>query len=258
MATAKFQHVKVMGERGTGTNFVTHMINANFEAQLLLQPDGATIPGVSTLHRTDVVEYGEHSINQRVEDYQHATGLDSFGGWKHACLTDRLAARQNVLFICVLRHPAPWAVSLHKRPFSTYLEAPETVEAFLSQPWVTRPRDEIADLVLDGPALLWKLKTESYLDQARRRANVVVLRHEDFLRDHLAVLEGLEQHLTPKDDTWKLLTSYARTFMADGPGFWDIRAALPDDPWTVISVDAAHILRTQIGARVIQDAGYTP
>ncbi len=258
MSAAKFQRVKVMGERGTGTNFVSQTIHANFDTELLVQPEGSTIPGTEKLRRPDVSELRKNAIAQRVEDYQHATGVASFGGWKHACLTDRVAAREDVLFVCVLRHPAPWSLSLHKLPFSTYLAVPDTLEGFLAQPWITRPRDEIAELILDGPAVLWRMKTESYLNQAADRANVVIVQHEQFLKNYISVMDDLRNHLVPKDDNWKLVTSYGRNFQEEGPDYWQIQAALPEDPWTLVSSDAARILRTQIGTQLIQRAGYAP
>lgn len=252
-----YRRVKVMGERCTGTNFVSQMIEANFDTHLLEQPGAGAVPGTDKLRRHRVTELRTNAVAQRTEDYQHATGLASFGGWKHACLTDRLAARKDVLFVCVLRHPAPWAASLYKLPFSSYLTIPDTLEGFLAQPWVTRPRDEVAELVLDGPAWLWRLKTESYLNHVADCANVIAVRHEDFLDDYVGVLEDLADHLAVRDNSWTLVTSYGRNFQDTGPDFWQIQAALPEDPWTVVSADAAGILRCHIGAELIERAGYT-
>ena len=127
-------------------------------------------------------------------------------------------------------------------------------------PWVTRPRDEVPDLVLETPALLWVRKTTSYLNARDQHQNVFVLRHEDLLRDHETVLGELSSRLTPTGNDWTVPEGNARSYMpretAINRDFNAIRAELPDDPWSVLDVDLARDLRQVIGAELLARAGY--
>ena len=69
-----------------------------------------------------------------------------------------------------------------RRPFHAFCNRAESAAEFLATPWMTRARDELDQLLLSGPGVLWRLKVHSYLDQAARRPNVTVLRHEDLLQ----------------------------------------------------------------------------
>ncbi|MEM7058437.1 MAG: hypothetical protein AAF557_12660 [Pseudomonadota bacterium] len=256
----KYFRIKIFGERGTGTNFVTQMIHANFQVEVLLQPDPSSEPGVEKLKVPGLKAKRQYEIADYIEDRQHKEGLTTFGGWKHACLTDKVADRlkqgDETLFICVLRHPALWAKSFHREPFASFLEPAEDLATFLRHPWVARTRDEVPDLVLDSPAILWRLKTQSYLDQAEIRPNVVTVRQDDFLRDHETVLEGLSAYLERRDDVWKIVTSYGRQWASNKRDFWTIRREMPDEPFEAVGAEVTGILRDHIGDELIRRAGY--
>ena len=255
-----FSRIKVFGERGTGTNFVTQMIHANFKVEVLLQPATSDAAGVAKLKVPGLRPKRHKEIEQYIEDHQHLRGLGTFGGWKHACLTDRVFERlvgaETTLFICVLRHPALWAKSFHREPFATFLEPDQDLATFLRHPWVTRFRDEVPDLILDSPAMLWRLKNQSYLDQANARANVMIVRHEDLLRDHESVLQQFSGLLPRRHDGWKVVASYGRQWAENKRDFWTIRDELPEQPFSVVSAEEATILRKVIGDDLITHAGY--
>ena len=266
----RYARVKIMGERGAGTNFLASLIEANFVADLLHDRCAVTEAQKRVLGRIPPDRRLTHQIIERIEDHHHETLMPETGGWKHACLTDRMFDRledaDGALALCIVRHPALWLDSFWRRPFHAYSRPAESMDAFLATPWLTRPRDEIPAVILPGPACLWHWKTASYLDQAARRTNVVVLCHEDLLRDHVAVLTRLGERLEAAVDVWRIPEGNARDWQLPENSeardalrrrdFNRLKADLPDDPWRTLTPSQIEQAVAQIGADTILRAGY--
>lgn len=262
MAAPPYSRVKVFGERGTGTNFFARLIYANFHAEMLVHADPLQHPAVQPLRQKPFRERHKGAVAERIEDHLHRVTMHATGGWKHACLTDHLFETlddaDEVLVLCIVRHPAMWVQSFMRKPFASFLSEPPDIDTLLKTPWVTRARDEMPDLVLEGPATLWRRKVESYLDHALRRPNVKIVRHEDVLRNVDGVLDLIAPLMTARRETWGVPKGYGRTWEeGQERDFWQIREALPEDPWREISEEAAAILRTQIGAELLERFQYT-
>lgn len=262
--TAPYPLAKVYGERGSGTNLVERLLALNFELRLVGFPQGYSEAQSALMDRTGYPRIGLTELVERVQDAAHATGLARHAGWKHGCLDDRIFGAYRgmgrTLFVCVIRHPALWIASLHRRPFHSFFETPERLADFLRHPWATRPRDGMAEVLLETPVLLWRAKVASYLDAAAARDDVVVLRHEDILRDHAAVLAGLDGPLTPLGGPWRVPEGDARHLQQTGAtGGADLatrRDALPADPWKTLDPADAGYIREAIGADLLARAGY--
>ena len=117
-------------------------------------------------------------------------------------------------------------------------------------PWTTRPRDELDVFVLESPALLWKLKTESYLEARDSRPNVMVVRHEDFLKDPVASLKGLAKVFDRLDGStsFKVPGQNTRPFTESGKegedrSFKSLQDALPDDPYSLLEDKVAEAFK---------------
>lgn len=261
MAAPPYSRVKVFGERGTGTNFFARLIHDNFRVQMLVHADPLQHPDVQPLRQMPLEERHKGAVAERIEDHLHRVTMHATGGWKHACLTDQLFETlyqaDEALVICIVRHPALWAESFRRKPFASFLVEPPDLETLLITPWVTRARDEVPDLALAGPAMLWRRKVESYLDHAMRRPNVKILRHEDVLLDVDGVLDLLAPLMTARQAGWMVPKGYGRSWEeGQDRGFWQIRDALPEDPWTTISGEAARVLRAQIGSELLERFQY--
>ena len=261
-----YPHAKVMGERNSGTNFVEALVGANFDVQLLPNTMPFTARDEETILRIPITEAGREAIFHRATDLNHFHEFARHGGWKHACLTERHFKRvqnvQQTLFICVLRHPALWLKSMLRAPFGTFYaeNRAQTLRDLFDTPWVTRPRDEVPELVLETPALLWVRKTTSYLNAKDAHPNVFVLRHEDLLRDHDTVLHNLSKHLTKTKPDWQIPEGNARSYMPretdKNRDFNAIRAELPDDPWSALDPALTRDMRRVIGDELLDRAGY--
>lgn len=268
MDAGRFDRVKVMGERASGTNFVSQLIDLNFAVRQLPNITSCTADQLEAILKMPEDKRHHFPISERTEDHNHLAELPENGGWKHAALTDRvfevLPSAGQTFFLCILRHPAPWLLSLMRRPFHAFCNRADSAAEFLATPWMTRARDELDQLLLPGPGALWRLKAQSYIQQAGRRPNVTVLRHEDLLRNPASVLDGIP---LPRKSAgpWEIPGENARSWQsaqdipeADAPGFHALRAALPDDPWDLLEPDDAAALAAQIGTQTLERAGYVP
>ena len=256
-----YRRVKVMGERATGTNFLAKLVYANFDVEMLVHMDPKEHPELQPLRRIPHTESAKGALAERIADYLHNDTMKERGGWKHACLTEKqfetIEDPDNVLFLCITRHPAMWVQSFCREPFSSFMVDPESLEAFVQMPWVTRPRDELSKLLLPGPAFLWRLKLASYLKHAAKRPNVKVIRHEDILLNPAGVLDLIGTLMPARRETWGMPRGYARDWGEDERGFDQIKNELPDDPWSTISDEVEDTLRKQIGPKLLEVMRYT-
>ena len=257
---AAYRFAKVFGERGSGTNFLHQLIAKNFDAKVIANISGPTPDERGLIEAIPESRRRPGLIAERLADAHHLDQMPRNAGWKHACLTDRTfevyGRADKTLFLCIVRHPALWLTSFANNPYHGFNTKADDLDEFLATPWVTRARDEVPDVFLKSPALLWKLKVQSYLEHAERRENVMVVRHEDLLTDHGAVLDGLTTLLSPSTSEWALPEDYARRWVDKVRDFWSIKKALPEEPFATISPSQAQHLRDVIGDELIVRAGY--
>ncbi len=155
---------QVLGERSSGTNFVTQLLLRNLD-------------GVA---RTPVY------------------------GWKHGFIDRRVAQTDGLLTVLVYRHPLRWLQSLHARPldlsqamrglgFSDFIRH-EWQGAF-KKDWGEEP--STADMEpktkvnFGNPLKLRSAKVAYFEEMAEMPARMVWLRYEDVNRDPKATLEAL-------------------------------------------------------------------
>ena len=255
-----YRFVKVFGERGSGTNFLHQLIAKNFDVKVIANISGPTPDERELIDAIPENRRRPGLIAERLADAHHLDQMPRNAGWKHACLTDRMfqtyGRAEKTLFLCIVRHPALWLTSFATNPYHGFNTKAQDLDEFIATPWVTRARDEVADVFLKSPALLWKLKVQSYLEHADRRENVLILRHEDLLLDHGAVLDELTPLLPRSAADWTLPEDYARRWVDKVRDFWSIQKALPDQPFDTISPGQAQHLRDVIGDELIERAGY--
>ncbi len=262
--TPPYQRVKVMGERGTGTNFLMRLVDQNFDVELVDNTSNANRKDAALIRRIPEQKRRGAQIAERVMEHHHRTQMPENAGWKHACLTEETLQTYRhtgaTLFLCIIRHPALWLRSFFDKPFHGFFQKAGDMDSFLATPWITRSCDEVGPVVLESPVMLWRLKTLSYLDRSLRHENVIVVRHEDLLRDYKAGLAALTDLLGPPSATdWRLPDGYARGWLRalkGGEDFESIRAALPEDPFTVLSKAQVAQVRALVGEELLTRAGY--
>lgn len=157
---------QVLGERNSGTNFVTQLLLRNL---------------------VDV---------ERVSAY----------GWKHGFIDRRAAATDGLLTVMVYRHPIRWIRSLHARPLALSRRMSGlSFSEFIRHDWLgafakdddeepsTADREPKTGRVFSNPLALRSAKVAYFEEMAAMPASIAYLRFEDANRDPRAVLAALAE-----------------------------------------------------------------
>ncbi len=181
--------VKVFGERNTGTRAVVRMLRAH----------KGVSPGAPGYKKNDLDAF-QNRIDEKLEGFHHELFNDALddirrnrlGGhsaWKHAApIIDESYAAKKASVLFLVRDPYSWIAALFRNPYHARAPMPETLEAFVQQPWLTVQRDNIAPILM-SPIDLWNEKLRAY--QAFASAAPVpstVLHFEAFVLDPVPAL----------------------------------------------------------------------
>ncbi len=188
------RRVKVFGERNTGTRAVIHMLLAHKEVTKGFA--NAKMPEIQRL---------ENHINEKLEGYSKSLFMDALedircsklpahSAWKHAApIVDESYASKNASVLFLVRDPYSWIVALYRNPYHSRAPLPETLAAFIEQPWLTVKRENIAPILM-SPIELWNLKLRAYRDfAAAAPVPSAVLHFEAFVLDPVGELSGALQ-----------------------------------------------------------------
>lgn len=194
IARTRDRKVKVFGERNTGTRAVVRMLRAH----------KGVSPGSPGYKQTDL-DALENRINNKLEGFHQELFIDALddirrsrlGGhsaWKHAApIIDESYAAKKASVLFLVRDPYSWIAALFRNPYHARAPLPETLEAFLEQPWLTVQRDNIAP-VLMSPMSLWIEKLRAYHAFATAApVPSTVLHFETFVLDPVSALSAALQ-----------------------------------------------------------------
>jgi len=181
--------LKVFGERNTGTRAAMEMLRAlkgvSISSPSLPAPDLDALETqvFSTLKGFRKLLFKDALLDER------QNRLEAISAWKHAAPVidgSYAAKRASVLFM--VRDPYSWIAALYRNPYHIRTHKPDTIEAFLQEPWLCMKRDNIAP-VLPSPVQLWNAKLQAYRAFAEARpVPSTVLHFEAFVRDPVAAL----------------------------------------------------------------------
>lgn len=181
-------HIKIFGERHTGTNFLAELCELNFDVPVI---SSRAVSYVKAFYRLKpLMPYTLHwRILQGLRAATFAARYKTTWGWKHgSVLSDPSDPRfypDDLAILCVVKHPIAWAMSLKRRPYETFVH-PARIERlslaeFVRSPWRPVPFENhkaVFPTVMD----LWNVKVRSYFELASVRP-VMVVRYEDLLDD---------------------------------------------------------------------------
>ena len=183
--------VKVFGERNTGTRAVVRMLRAH----------KGVSPGFPNYKNTDL-DALENRVNETLTGFHHELFSDALddirrsrlgghSGWKHAApVVDESYAAKAASVLFLVRDPYSWIAALYRNPYHARAPLPDTLEAFLEQPWLTVKRDNIAPMLM-SPMGLWNEKLRAYHAFAvAAPVPSTVLHFEDFVLDPVAALSA--------------------------------------------------------------------
>lgn len=137
------KNVKIYGERNTGTIYLEWLLKSNLEIKIDKSP---------------------------------------VLGWKHrlvpslADLEDEI--REETLFICLVKNPYSWLLSMHKRPYHHEVLKKFSFSDFL--------RYSYGDY--ENPMVMWNMKNNSYVRLENDVSNHMIIRYEDLLSNMKSIL----------------------------------------------------------------------
>jgi hypothetical protein len=177
--------IKLYGERNTGTTWLRQLITLNLEVE--------TYPGAMPewVRRVQNVVPG----TDWVRDLWFRMRGDTIFGWKHQLVDPsrmgfvERALEQRVGFVCLVKHPAAWVMSLHRRPYDHHWGPVGDLDAFVKSPWYTVDREH-ASPVYPDPISMWNAKCRAYLTLAERLPTMLV-RYEDLVADPMDRIDDI-------------------------------------------------------------------
>jgi len=179
------QLLKMYGERNTGTNYLSKLIDLNLQIEQL--------PGVLPQWLLNAQE--KFPAKEFVRDAYFSMTFHRNLGWKHALVKSAKELRQypvyskNLSFVTVSKNPYSWLLSLYRKPYhQNYTRKPD-FETFLSAPWQGVRRDNVSGKI-SSPVNLWNMKNSSYM-QLSNELSVLNLTFEKLLADPAQVLKSI-------------------------------------------------------------------
>jgi hypothetical protein len=140
--------IKIYGERNSGTIYLEWLIHKNLVAEV-------------------------------VEGFEF--------GWKHriAPAQDELSdlMKNEILFLCLVKNPYSWLLSMHKRPYQHEILKDINFSEFI--------RYSYGDY--KNPVVLWNMKNRSYMELGKNVRQHMIVKYEDILRDPKTKLDQIAE-----------------------------------------------------------------
>lgn len=255
--------LKIYGERNTGTNYLTALMDQNLCAEILpghVAGKDFRIQVTRRLHR--VFPGLARGLHEAARDrYFEATFVRNLG-WKHMNPdVTRIGADalSSVRFLMVVKNPYSWLLSLFQRPY--HVGGKDTrFEEFLERHLgVMEQRENIGPDPL-SPVEVWNSKMRGYQVLKATASHAMIVRYEDFLVDETAALEKVAMQLgialrsthvpitggVKQGDTEVTHKDYATYYLQEQ---W--RDQLSDAALERINAELDPELVTQLGYRII-------
>lgn len=179
--------IKIYGERNTGTNYLSALLDLNFQCRQLPGFVPKAVMGLQLLLPG----------REGVRDYWFEKTFSRNLGWKHMqvpetdCLQDFATFSSKLHFLTLTKNPYSWLISMHRRPYHQHYERKLSLTEFLTTPWQLAGRDNV-DQPVTNPIELWNIKNRSYENLASRFP-VLKLTYEALLCEPLQTLEDIEK-----------------------------------------------------------------
>lgn len=242
--------VKIYGERNTGTNYLSALMELNFRCRQLPGFVPKAVMGLQLLLPG----------REGVRDYWFEKTFARNLGWKHMQVeaADRLQGIASfsaaLHFLTLTKNPYSWLLSMHRRPYHQHHRKPLTLEEFLVTPWQLAGRDNVQGPV-SNPIELWNIKNRSYENLASRFP-VLQLTYEAVLCNPLETLQHIE-------DVFQLkrlnsdLQNYERSTKDSDRDATYYRDYYLKERWrSKLSRKAVETINQHLDAKLVQRFGY--
>jgi hypothetical protein len=172
----QIEKLKIYGERNTGTNYLHELIKLNLKIDIL--------PGIAptSLQILDRLTFS----GEFTRDWYFKKTFDENLGWKHRFLKiDELLSIQhkllNVGFVCLIKNPYSWLISLYNSPHHYESRQKISFIEFLKCPLPLLDKDNL-QIEEATPIQLWNLKNQSYYE-LNEYFPMVLLKYESMLEN---------------------------------------------------------------------------
>lgn len=190
--TRNMKKIKIYGERNTGTNYLTNLVDKNF---LVNQLQGV-VPN------TKFWTFSERTINL----YFFFTKKKNLG-WKHSSvilpLIQNYSDIEHIYFITLTKNPYTYLLSLYKHPYHYIGTKPSSFSEFIRSKWTTQYRDFYKNKFFENPIYMWNYKNRTYLNLMKKfPTQTYNLTYESLLKDYKLELNKIQKlfHLEYKTE----------------------------------------------------------
>lgn len=234
--------VKIFGERNTGTNYLTKLIENNFEVEIL---KGAITKGsIFTLREwtKDLFFKFTKHINL---------------GWKHSAIDVSLILNHNgnPVIITLTKNPYSFLLSLYKRPYHYKGSKPNSFISFLNNHWGLTTRDNCKEKGLNSPVDLWNIKNKSYMNLLNNYSNCLLFTYEELLENPNKVIVSISEKLNiPLKEEFK---NYANSTKNDNKDFNDYQNYYLNELWkNELTKEDLSFINSNLDLNVVSHFGY--
>jgi hypothetical protein len=232
--------LKIYGERNTGTNYVSQLLQINLNVPLLL--------GVAP----------EQCETEQAKDAYFAATYANNLGWKHGAAPDAhiLADPRydGIRFVTVSKNVYPWLLSFFRRPYH-HPNAGKNFSQFIRSPVPLLGRDRIAG-PFANPVLLWTTKYQSYFRLPQDRH--IHIRYEAVLNDPRGFIEEVARRFAFEKSA-NFFTNVDSSTKGTKQQFSDYQRFYLDEQWKPrFSPDDRAFIRENLDIDLMKRLGYTP
>jgi hypothetical protein len=194
-----YGYIKIFGERYSGTKFLNALLSRNSAGISMLSHTTNEVPRA----RADLFadnyprEILDTLVFERFIDQQRKKEFSSNYGWKHASVSEPYLRSSplfpETLFIFIVRNPYYYLNSLFLRQQNLYpRRAGADRKQFVRAPIIANERDNLDDILVDAPIILWNKKNRSYVETTKTIDNAKLVRYEDLVQDPQGFLNWIE------------------------------------------------------------------
>jgi hypothetical protein len=217
MATNQFTRIKIFGERNTGTNFLSEVIEGNFKATLFKPVNIKSVrtAGFHNFRHADAALLRNRDcrgfmvmsgllksiVANKITDYIRVDNASVDFGWKHGCVNmNQLKDYKyfdETLFVMLIRNPWKFCESLFRKPYNIMpgrLASPNFSD-FIRAPIFLNARDNAprGQLMIPNAIELWNIKVSSYYNALKASQHqVAIFYYEEILLNPSMLQEQLQ------------------------------------------------------------------
>lgn len=180
-------HVKIFGERNTNTNYLSQLIDLNFD---LVQRKGTVPKAINSFNRI-LFNNSEWYKNIYFSLTEHVNL-----GWKHKYVDSKAfsSSDKSLLIITLTKNPYAWLLSMYRNPYHMAVNPNLSFSEFLRSDIVPLSRENLKDQKKINIIELWNIKNRSYL--AIEHPYKLNLKSIDLITNTESILSFIKNHFS--------------------------------------------------------------